>query len=81
MSFPSFAHQISQLGAEHNRVDFHSGRSVLIKNAPIKISSDMWQRPLFFTKAYVALHLSRTKDREIDSFYEIILAIHVVLLL
>jgi GNAT superfamily N-acetyltransferase len=29
MSFPSFAHQISQLGAEHNRVDFHSGSEPL----------------------------------------------------
>jgi GNAT superfamily N-acetyltransferase len=29
MSFPSFAHQISQLGAEHNRADFHSGSEPL----------------------------------------------------
>jgi hypothetical protein len=29
MSFPSFAHQIIQLGAEHNRADFHSGSKPL----------------------------------------------------
>jgi GNAT superfamily N-acetyltransferase len=29
MSFPSFAHQIAQLGAEHNRADFHSGSEPL----------------------------------------------------
>jgi GNAT superfamily N-acetyltransferase len=29
MSFPSFAHQIIQLGAEHNRADFHSGSEPL----------------------------------------------------
>jgi GNAT superfamily N-acetyltransferase len=29
MSFPSFAHQIVQLGAEHNRADFHSGSEPL----------------------------------------------------
>jgi GNAT superfamily N-acetyltransferase len=29
MSFPSFAHQIVQLGAKHNRADFHSGSEPL----------------------------------------------------
>jgi hypothetical protein len=29
MSFPSFAHQIIQLGADHNRADFHSGSEPL----------------------------------------------------
>jgi GNAT superfamily N-acetyltransferase len=40
MSFPYFAHQIVQLGAEHNRADFHSGSEPLDRYLRERASQD-----------------------------------------